>query len=96
MKVHNAEHNGIHYSFELLEESGIIYVVKGGELAYDMFVTGNRVVCSCPGYKYRHKCWHVGELSRIKSARSVRQPLADWAEEAGLMRLEQLNNRRRK
>lgn len=90
MKIYNTKHNGIHYSFEFLEESGIIYIVKGGELAYDMFVTSKAVVCTCPGFKYRHKCWHTGQLSQIKSAHSVRQPWAEWAEVAGLMRREQL------
>jgi hypothetical protein len=95
MKILNCIHNGIKYSFEFLEESGIIYVIKGGELAYDMFISKNKPFCSCPGYRYRNNCWHVNEFENIKLARSVKQPWAKWAEEAGIMRIEQLNRRRK-
>ena len=78
----------IHYSdFELLEKSKIIDVIRKDKAIYEMRSYNSIYYCNCPA---NDACWHLSEISNIYSQKSVSGFEADLAEEAGILRLNDL------
>lgn len=93
MKVIEVVHNNIEYELRLLEEAGVVQVMKAGIHLYTIRVDHQPFICDCPGGKYHKKCWHIdGDLSagytgidEFEMVPSLTEPWCQWAEEAGRM-----------
>lgn len=81
MRLLNVSHKGINYEFRLLELSGLVQVIKGNLLTYEMRLKGHLFVCNCPGYKYHQKCWHRTIINQLLTQPTINEPWAWWAEE---------------
>ena len=82
MKILIVNHNSIQYEFRLLERSRVVQISKDNQLTYEMTWSVNHFVCSCPGFRFRHKCWHTEMIGLLKQQKSITEPWAQWAEDA--------------
>ena len=85
MKVLQTEHKGILYSFEYMEQSDKVIVVKDDKPTYEIkmhWSADEQFVCNCPGSVWRGKCWHIEMIPQLIAMPSITEPWADWAEEA--------------
>jgi hypothetical protein len=84
MKLLTTEHKNITYEFRLLEASKLIQITKGDVFVYTIrFSRGpHPFLCSCPGFKYHGRCWHLDVVGELMQAPRVNEPWAVWAEEA--------------
>ena len=85
MKLLKVIHNNINYEFRLLESVRVIEVIKGGKLTYLIKWATTFFRCNCPSGVYRKYCWHTDMVGLLKKQPSIKEPWAEWAEEAGGM-----------
>ena len=90
MKISTIPHplNGSSYTFELLERSKVIHVIKNDQLAYTIkFDRMGHPFCNCMGARYGRQCWHVRQLTiaQVWRGQPVYEPWVEWSEEAGVM-----------
>jgi len=86
VKLLTINRKGILYEFRYLEHSEVVEISKDGEFTYLMRLSrAGQFICDCPGSRYRHKCWHSNMLTELFSQPEIREPWAEWAEEAGIV-----------
>lgn len=85
MKLLKTTHNNITYEFRLLELVQVIEITKDDHFTYIMKRSGRLFVCNCPGFKYRHKCWHERMVKLLLMQDTLIEPWCQWAEEGGEM-----------
>ena len=89
MKLLTVNKDNINYEFRYLEQSKVVEITKASQFTYLMKVDCRGLfVCSCPGSKYRGKCWHSKMIKLLLTQPSVASTypfLNDLAEEAGRM-----------
>lgn len=103
MKKLEVRHKGILYSFEYMERSDRILVIKGEVPHYEIKVIFNSGAvtfnCNCPGSTWHGYCWHLdgdmkaeppysGPEQIITQDSLEEEPWVEWAEEAALMEKE--------
>lgn len=104
MKTYSIVHKGIDYSFEYMENSKVIVVVKGDIPTYEIKVLNSAGTvtfeCNCPGSVWRGHCWHVdgdhkntepsygGPWDILERESLPNEPWVEWAEEAAMMQKE--------
>ena len=85
MKQLHTWHNRLPYTFEWYQSTGEVLVIKNGQFAYTIKAWAGFFVCSCPGNRYHHKCWHTSKIGWLKQQPTIEEPWAEWAEEARRM-----------
>jgi len=91
MKVLQIEHKGLLYSFEYMEQSDIILVVKDNIPVYQIKINWSlaadeQFICNCPGSVWHQKCWHTSVIPQLIAQPSINEPWCEWAEEARRMK----------
>jgi hypothetical protein len=89
MKLLTINKDNINYEFRYLERSKVVEITKASRFTYLMKVDRRGLfVCSCPGSKYHHRCWHSKMIKLLLTQPSIASTypfLNDLAEEAGRM-----------
>lgn len=63
------ESDSVYFAKTTKNNTNNIIIVNGSkDKEYQIEKTGNKYVCSCPGYMFRHKCKHIERLKNENSS----------------------------